>query len=468
MLFSALVSQRDSEHTAAATASRDIVVAEIGGYVDYPNSTFPGGIHSNPGVERVQLFVTSDPGDPGADPPIPAQDFYVDYIRYGAITGSVYSGTIPQSPGIDTGYADPSLERFYPAVDGPSGVFSEAGAYFQICFEPQHYVNGVTPTNDVNPAIATFENGAYTQYGPTVTHYSNLVLNKYRERPVWPYDSGDGLGYGDGHGMPPVRLPTPYLARREFTITNYDVWGGYWVAADDLLGNVDLGPQPDMAQSFYATNQHGEYTYESRWRTWLSCFGPDKTLRFRKDISRYYIDGPAGDFPSRLQSPLMLGIRQWLANGDHLWILRDDYPDKEPGDDIQGLTTDLHIELYLVGSSDATLLCRTRIHPFEDTENNYVEDGTSARMMVGVNAENKPYATVWSTWNYSDRAGHHIAELLFSGGSFTQSEKWSNNIWYESKPAGQPIAIEAANAVHHGGKLYWIDGGTTVMSKSSS
>lgn len=239
-----------------------------------------------------------------------------------------------------------------------------------------------------------------------------------------------------------------------------------------------VGEFNPVAYRNYSLKQHGEYTYQMRHRTQLTICNPDKSLRYRQDISKYYVDGGADGYTSRYKSPQLLNVWQWLptsAGGvDFLWVLRQDYLSLgsllDDGDNCVDCSQEPAIELWQVGTESATLLHRMALHPTTDTEADWT-DGSLLHppyMLHGVDASGRPYATIWTEWvGPSGEQGHLITEVLFTPGdpsTLTRSEKWGTG----TKPANQPISVEARNAVHHSGKLYWIEGGESLVYKDSA
>lgn len=476
LLYDGLVATAEAELQAAADASRE----------------GEGDLITGGPVEYIDLDYEVDPGDPEADPPVPPQVETYSHGISGFRLGEYYTGTSLQDAGINPDTA-PNLEseRFYaaplPAVSlpigeeftsfqTPSGVIDSAGRHYGVCFEPQHWADGLAAIDDLGPGPGeipdqlyessvrwhkwgevdlTTANG-FTSYLWWITKGVNFLGDVFDVDPPHFYVSGDSTtdpgGYydPDHDGFPPF----------------------------EPVGNTMVGEFNPVAYRNYSLKQHGEYTYQMRHRTQLTICNPDKSLRYRADLSRYYVDGGSDGYTSRYKSPQLLNVWQWqpvTAGGvDYLWVLRQDFLSLgallDDGDNCVDCEQEPALELWEIGETEATLLHRLALHPTFDTNADWT-DGTLLHppyMLHGVQSDGKPYATVWTEWvGPSGEHGHLITEVLFTPGApsnLTRSEKWGTG----AKPANQPISVEARNAVHHSGKLYWIEGGTSVVYKDSA
>lgn len=423
-----------------------------------PSSLAPREIYS-------QTF-TYDPGDPDADPPVPPGTVTLTDQINPRPKGYYYTGNILKAPYIKTNtYNSAECFQAYPMLGGgpgggadgfsseqiPAGVIDEATKlHFSICGEPQHVVYGLSMEDDV---YIDFETDA--QLANDSAWFKGNDTYPVEGRYIWwvaQFIGFDGTIY-------PVENPTTGASREpENDPGGFDQFG-------NPAGNVNMGYYLPISSREYSRKVHGEYAYELRWRQWLTVCNPDKTVKFRVDISKYYVDTAPYAFGSANPMPQNLNIWEWKPNGNYLWILRSDFIDPTPNG--EGIQTsgrqEPFIELWVLGSTSATLLTRLNLHRTSDVPARaYFPDYRYApRMLIGATTEGVPYALVWTGWNQSGSYKELITEVILNpdDNTLTRGEKWDSN----------PSMVEASNIVHLNGKVYYIgNNGNLVIGLNAS
>lgn len=410
----------------------------------------------------IAYNVPGSPEAPGVEPPYDEdheEELTLDVSGY--LNGTHYTGNVLQAAGSfkpNTPVDD--ADRFFsaPLSGQPSGVINASNLYFSVVFEPQRYVSGLQAVDNV-PQVGDdplYENEEKWLYFGEKTYFE---IGGYY---LWWLDRIAG---GDG-GQKESRFfnPTFYITIDPVN----DPRGTYnpcypGTPCHTPLGDSLLGPLNQIALRHYSLKQHGEYTWEMRHRTWLLVVDTEnRKLKFKADISRYYVDGPLNGFASRASTPQKLDVYSWLpAGADFIWVLRQDYIDVTPdGDGVQTTgAKEIVLDLYRVNSDSLTLLGTLNLHPTFDVPDRSATFQGTPYMMAGVDSEGRPYAHIWSEW---DLSGTKVAtaEALWDGSALSLTgETWDGH--------DIPRPSVATNSVHHNGKLYW-PYGILLFDKSST
>ncbi len=392
------------------------------------------------------------PADPIGEPPHDEEhEEELTLDVGGLLNGTQYTGNILQSPGsFKAATAVDDEDRFFTAPLGsqqPTGVLNAANTqYYTVVYEPQRYVYGLVAVDNI-PQVGDdphYENEDRWLYFGEQTYFET---NGYYLWWLTRIQGGDG-----GQKESLFFNPTLYMT----TDPVNDPRGNYnpcypGTPCFTPLGDALLGPVTNISRRNYSLKQHGEYAWEMRHRTWLLvCDTATNRLKFKQDISRYYVDGPLNGFASRVATPQKLNVYSWLpAGANYIWVLREDYFDTTPNEDGDQTTggKDVVLDLYRVNSSSLTLLGTLNLHPAFDVPDRSATFQGTPYMMVGVNSDGKPYAHIWSEW---DLSGTKVAtsEVLWNGSALALTgETWDGH--------DIPRPAVATNSVHHNGKLYW-------------
>ncbi len=395
------------------------------------------------------------PAETEGDPDPPYDQEHEEELTLGVTgfrNGSLYTGNVLQAPGFfkpqtETDYND----RFFAAPfkggenQEPTGVFNaDRSLYFCVVFEPQRYVNGLQAVPNV-PQVGDdplFENTNRWYYFDEKTYFQTHGYYLWWLTRIQgpPADSTIAF-YG----------PTLYITVDSINDPRGNYNPCYPGSCPTPLGNSLIGQLDQLSFRRYSIKEHGEYTWEFRHRTWLLvCDTASRKLKFKADISRYYVDGPLNGFAGRVATPQKLEVYGWLPAGENfIWVLREDHFDTTPdGDGIQTTGgTEPVLDLYRVNPGSLTLLGTLNLHPSFDVPDRSATFQGTPYMMVGINADGRPYAHVWAEW---DLSGTKVAtaEIIWNGSELSLSgETWDAH--------DIPKPAVATNSVHHNGKLYW-------------
>lgn len=468
LLFPDLVSQFESGLSLEGCH----VVEPAGDGEGWSPGSFPCGVNGIPGtpsfatVGQFPITVETDPGDPEADPPIPATTQTVYAPILGGSTGRTYTGfaigsvdpsVLPEPWEGNRFFAHPLLgEQLVNAIgtsaQAPSGVISSAGLYFSVCSEPVPYASSAHLVDNVPQDARSWDDPeAYESWRaitdsewlgasyPAAENYCWVLKNFPRT-----IDNG-----GDGHGMPPVVVEPPIIGFGPAGYINPDESEEFWSYGiwSEGMGNTFTIINPIKYQ-FFKTKVHGVFDYSIWHRTWINVIdAKSKALKFRTDISQYLTDGPRGVHSSRNATPQLLSVFSILPAGDdYLWVLRDLHWDVTPDEDgIQTHTPpEPHLQLYRVGASALELLSTVNLHPEVDLPERALSPALDRlpHMLVGATSAGHPYAACWTNWS----GGRLVSEVIYNGSTTVKTEAWN---------ADAPLLEEARNAIHHDGALYW-------------
>lgn len=221
------------------------------------------------------------------------------------------------------------------------------------------------------------------------------------------------------------------------------------------LGCVNDGP---YTKQWLGDNVIPIRAFKRLWRTYLRSHAPDRSLRYRVDISLRY------NLPNGWQNiPCHAGVWAFAALKDSLVLVRDEFWNRS-GDTLISFDAEPCCEVR--SASDGSLTHRVNLHPSSDEGRRYVPHPVHLpTMRLSPNSDGSGQAVICCRWldseNFGDPAfdGHsfHLVDIA-SGAS---QDLFSIGL----KADGFPSSLDLFNSVFVGGKLYWIDGAMELAKK---